>query len=310
MADLHRTARRLRDLVEPVAASVYFAPECHDNYATLGFGASPGEFAGVAAPEMCAYFTSRGACLGQVPGEIVTAAFGVFTPAIVVPAVTQGWATTDRESVLAARLDGQRAQLERILGAEPDGIDRATELLRRVADAGQHAGRPMFAGLASLGFPGDPMGDFWRAADLVREHRGDCHTIAWTASGLTAPEVMLVTELWWGMPARSYSLTRGWTTEQYDAAEERLRTDGLLDDSGLTTEGRALRSHIEHDTDRLEMAAVAALGDDAGELFELLEPWSASIVAGGGYPANAFQTLSDLALSDLAPGGPSVELPR
>jgi hypothetical protein len=294
MTDLHRTARRLRDLVEPIAASVYFAPECHDNYAALGFAASPGEFAGVAAPEMNAYFTSRGACLGQVPGEVVTAAFGVFTPAIVVPAVTQGWATTDRDSVLAARLDGQRAHLERILGPEPAGIERGTTLLRQVAEAAQHAGRPMFAGLASLGYPGDPIGDLWRAADLVREHRGDCHTIAWTSSGLTAPEIMLVTELWWGMPARSYSLTRGWTTEQYDAAEDRLRTDGLLDDGGLTGQGRDLRRRIEHDTDRLEASAVAALGDDVAELFALLEPWSAAIVAGGGYPASAFQTVSDL----------------
>jgi hypothetical protein len=105
---------------------------------------------------------------------------------------------------------------------------------------------------------------------------------------------MLVTELWWGMPARSYSLTRGWTTEQYDAAEDHLRSDGLLDDDGLTTTGRALRRRIEDDTDRLEAPAVAALGDDVEDLFGLLEPWSAAIVAGGGYPANAFQTVSDL----------------
>jgi hypothetical protein len=33
--------------------------------------------------------------------------------------------------------------------------------------------------------------------------------------------------------------------------------------------------------------AVAALGDDAGELFDILEPWCQTIRAGGGYPAGA-----------------------
>ena len=35
-------ARRLASALEPFAASVYFAPECHAAYEALGFGASPG----------------------------------------------------------------------------------------------------------------------------------------------------------------------------------------------------------------------------------------------------------------------------
>ena len=34
---------------------------------------------GVARPELKSYFTSRGACMGQVPGEVVAAAFGAST---------------------------------------------------------------------------------------------------------------------------------------------------------------------------------------------------------------------------------------
>jgi hypothetical protein len=40
--DAARAARRLRDATEPLAASVYFAPECHDAYHRLGFDPSPG----------------------------------------------------------------------------------------------------------------------------------------------------------------------------------------------------------------------------------------------------------------------------
>jgi hypothetical protein len=72
-ADFQERARRLRNAVEPVAAGVYFAPEAHAAYVELGFGDSPVAQDGVARPELNAYFTSRGACLGQVPGEVVAA---------------------------------------------------------------------------------------------------------------------------------------------------------------------------------------------------------------------------------------------
>ena len=35
-ADLHVPARRMRDLVEPIAAAVYFAPEAQSRYEALG----------------------------------------------------------------------------------------------------------------------------------------------------------------------------------------------------------------------------------------------------------------------------------
>jgi hypothetical protein len=44
------------------------------------------------------------------------------------------------------------------------------------------------AALARL--PGSPMGDLWRAADLVREHRGDSHVISWAVGGADAVEVL------------------------------------------------------------------------------------------------------------------------
>ena len=283
---LSKAARRLRDAFEPIAAAVYFSPEAHQAYERLGFGPSSGERDGVQMPDGPAYFTSRGAALGQVPGEVVAAAFGVFNPEIVVPLVAMGWQTTTREAILDARLEGSVGQLTRVLGEKPDGIDRATELLKRGAEAGTEAGHHLFAGLKSLGYPGDPMGDLWRAADLVREHRGDSHIAAWANADLDATEISLLTELYWGIPVKTYTRSRAWSDEQQDAALDRLRSRGLVTDGNeFTDEGRRVREQVEVDTDRQERRIIEAIGEEnVDELCGILEPWDEQIRAAGGYP--------------------------
>ena len=92
-------------------------------------------------PELKSYFTSRGACMGQVTGEVVAAAFGCFNPKVVVPAVAAGWQITSRDTILEAREQGATAMLQRILGDQPDGLDRVTDLLSRGRRRGA-VGRP------------------------------------------------------------------------------------------------------------------------------------------------------------------------
>jgi len=271
--EVRRVSRRLRDLVEPLAANVYFAPEAQQTYKALGLSYIP------------AYFRSRSACMGDVSGAVVVAAFGVFNPAIVLPAMEKARAVSV-DDILDARLRGAIGGLQRILEGVPDGIDRATELLRRAGDACTCEGHAIYAGLRSLGFPGDPMGDFWRAADLVREHRGDSHIIAWTSHDVDAVEVTLLTELWWRLPLKSYVATRGWSPEEIDGAIGRLVERGLIEGEGFTEAGGHLRASIEEATDRQERRVVEALGDDADELLDLLEPWSKAVVASGGYPSD------------------------
>jgi hypothetical protein len=280
------SARRLGSVLEPLTGQVYFSPECHRNYEALGFGPSPSTNAGVAAPNMQAYFTSRGSVMGQVPGEVVTAAFGVFNPEIVVPAVAHGWATTDAATICAARDDGAIAQLTRLLGAEPDGIDRANTLLARAVEPLRPEGRPLYAGLRSLPVPSSSIGTLFRLGDMLREYRGDCHTAAWITAGLNATQIGLISELYWGMPPRSYSRSRGWTDEQFDVAEEQLRSRGILtaDGSALTDAGTQFREGIEVTTDEQMRPVIEALGDDADELYALLAPWGATVRAGFGYP--------------------------
>ena len=108
---------------------------------------------------MLAYFTSRGACLGpNVSGHLVAGAFGVFKRPMVVDAVARGWAVTDQPAILDARLRGATTSLTRMLGAAPDGLAWATDVLARIATAAPGEGRALYSGLLSLGFPDDPMG--------------------------------------------------------------------------------------------------------------------------------------------------------
>src|SRR5262245_47002347 len=164
----YEISRSLRDRLEPLIGQVYFSPECHRAYAALGFAPSPLEANGVALPDGAAYFTSRGSLMGHVPGEVVAAAFAVFNPDVVVPAVTHGWTLTDAKTICAARHDGAVAQLRRVLGDDAPGLARAVELTRRAAEPLRPAGKPLFAGALAQRFPGDAWGDFFVAGDRLR----------------------------------------------------------------------------------------------------------------------------------------------
>ncbi len=282
-----RLARRLGSVLEPVVGQVYFSPECHANYEALGFDPSRGDVDGVALPDGPAYFASRGSLLGQVPGEVVAAAFGVFSAAVVVPSVQLAWTRTDAVTIRAARADGALAQLRRLLGEHPVGVERARELLQDAAAPLPINGRPLAAGIAALDVPDDDLAAVWHLGDFLREYRGDCHNAAWVAAGLTATDIGILTELSWGMPVRSYSRTRGWTTEEFDRSEHHLRDLGYLDGTGADTHlsqpGRHAREAIEVATDDQMRPALDELGNDIDELFDILSPWGEEIRAGKGY---------------------------
>ncbi|HEY5153899.1 MAG TPA: hypothetical protein VIJ47_04135 [Acidimicrobiales bacterium] len=281
--ELSRRARRLAAAAEPVIGQVYFSPECHQEYEALGFGGSSGTSGGVALPDGPAYFTSRGSALGQASGELVASAFAVFNPAVVVPCVDLGWSLTDAPSIAAARTRGAVAQLSRILGDQPEGLATATSLLRRAVAPLRVEGRPLYAGTLALGWPDEPMGDLFHAGDLLREYRGDSHTAAWITAGFDATEIGLLSELFLGIPLRTYVRSRAWSAAELDAAQERLEARGLVADGAFTEDGRSAREAVEQATDAQMRPAIEALGDDYDELIALLQPWGAAIRAAGGY---------------------------
>ncbi|MEI8238519.1 MAG: hypothetical protein WCI22_03800 [Actinomycetota bacterium] len=279
-------ARALAAALEPIAGQVYFSPECHAGYAALGFAPSAREANGVALPDGPAYFTSRGSLMGQVPGELVAAAFAVFNPEVVVPSVTFGWTLTDAATVCAARDEGAIAQLRRVLGPQPEGVGRARELLERAVAPLRPEGRPLYAGVLSQPMPDDDLGAVWRLCDLLREFRGDCHTAAWISAGFDATEIGLLSELYWGLPMRSYSRTRAWSDAQFDAAHDRLQQRGLVDATGFTPAGHSARESIEIHTDLQMDRALVGLADGLHDLLDLLLPWGAAVRDAKGYPAS------------------------
>ncbi len=272
--------RMLRNVCEPIGANVYFAPEAFQRYAALGL-----------SDYGSAYFCSRSASMGTLSGMAVASAFGVFSPAVVVPAVEKGWSTTTREPLLQARYDGATASLRRLLGEpDPKAAARAVELLQRGLTAADHAGHAIYSGLRSLPFPRDLVGQLWRCCDMVREHRGDSHISVWTKALVKPIEIQLMSEMQLGIPLKTYSATRGWTVEQMDAALDSMRAKGWVEGDQFTAEGRAFRDRIESDTDAMETPIVEAIGGDFEMLIGILRPWAAAIVkagiAGGGYPGD------------------------
>jgi ribosome-associated translation inhibitor RaiA len=162
-------------------------------------------------------------------------------------------------------------------GNDPTVSRERVELVQRAAAVLPINGRHLAAGIAALEVPDDPLAAVWHVGDFLREYRGDCHNASWMAAGLGPTDIGMLTELSWGMPTRSYSRTRGWTTEEFDRSEHRLRDLGYLDGSGtdthLSQQGRHAREQIEAATDEQMRPALDALGDDAEELFDLLTPW-------------------------------------
>jgi hypothetical protein len=289
-----RASRILAGAVEAFAAQVYFAPEAHAGYQKLGFSGSPGLAGGVAMPDMHAYFCSRGAILGHVPGHVVASAFAVFNPSVVVPAVEHGWSLTTASEILAARDEAALGQLRRILGDNPDGGEELVRLLGPVSESLPLAGRPLYAGLIGAGVPDDALGAAWRFADRLREFRGDSHTAAWTSAGYSAIEIGLTTELYWGLRPKTYVRTRGWSDEQLDAGIADLERRGLIDADGLTERGRREREAIETRTDEQCAPVLRALGDGFETAVTVLKRFSGAVRGAHGYPAAGPHDLAEL----------------
>ena len=283
---LSAKARRLAAVIEPFAGQVYFSPECHAGYAGLGFSSSRAERNGVALPDGTAYFCSRGSLLGPVPGELVASAFAVFNPSAVIPAVTTGWSLTDAKTIEQVRTDGAIAQLTRILGSAPPGIERLRDLLGQASTSLPVAGKPLYAGVLAREVPGSPIGGAWRFADRLREYRGDAHTAAWTSAGFDAVEIGLLTELYWGLPLKTYVRTRAWSGAELDDGIRRLEERGLVRNGSFTAAGRKKREAVELCTDRQCRPVIESLGDEFDSVIDLLTPMGTEIRAQGGYPAS------------------------
>ncbi len=245
-------ARRLRDALEPIATQGWWSRPPSDRLTALGLGFFDG------------YVWGRAAALGTPAASVVVATFGVFEPGLLTAVYQQGVFVAAREDVLEARALGAAESLASIVSAT-DAAAVADPLLATLATL-DGMGRPLFSALRELPMPETAQGRLWRAAELVREHRGDGHLAACVAAGLDAVTANVLTELWLGYGLGEYSGTRGFGPERLGAALASLETSGWASDGTLTDEGRAFRRRLEDATDASQSDLVALLGQSVDDL--------------------------------------------
>lgn len=263
-------ARRLRDALEPIATQGWWSRQAAERIEALGLGFFDG------------YVWGRAAALGTPSAATVVAAFGVFAPDMLGRVYEHGASVCSRDEVLAAREGGASASLEALVSDTT--ADAIAEPLLDALGRIDGLGRPLFSGLRALPVPATAHGRLWRAAELVREHRGDGHLGACVASGLDAVTINVLTELWVGFGAGEYSSSRGCSPDQISAATRRLADLGWMASGRLTAAGRAVRDELEVATDRSQQTLVEALGDRLEDVIERAETVSAKVVAARAFP--------------------------
>jgi hypothetical protein len=229
---------------------------------------------------MAAYVAGRAAPLGAVGPGLVTATFNAFSHRMLAEHLPALWNSVSPAEVVALRARASGTALRRFLPVE--AVTVAATLAVRAAEACEPAGRPMFAANADLDLPGDLHELLWQATTSLREYRGDGHVIALGHAELTGLDALVFDcSSPAGMPKDVVMTKRGWTEQDWAAAEKRLRERGLMDaGSALTAAGTRLRADVEAETDRLDRAPYEYLGprdaerleDLAGELVTLAAP--------------------------------------
>ncbi|GAB3166674.1 hypothetical protein GCM10027258_91070 [Amycolatopsis stemonae] len=275
--------KRFKSAFDSLHALAYFAPEVDE--ALTGIGLRPGRMP---------YFAGRSAAMGPVGPEVVAATFYNFNPEVVARVIPRAWTLATPEQVLKARLEGVDKALTRLIGEgelKSDQVVEAAELAREASEACTGEGRPLYAAHAGLDWPELPHLALWHAITLLREYRGDGHIAALVLNGLSGVEA-LVTHVATGagFTVDSAKLTRGWSDEQWTAAEQGLRDRGVLDGEGaLTGEGVAVRDRVEVATEAASKAPWDHLGPEkTARLEELCRDLTRRVVAAGAFPAGVF----------------------
>jgi hypothetical protein len=266
-----RTTRLMWTLFEPLHAVTYFAPQARSAFEQAGLH---GFWRG--------YFAGRSAPLGPVgPGPVFASFYGFARPMVerALPAI---WELADPQRALAARAEGARAALLALLG-DAD-VTEAARLCREAAEAAEVTGRVLAAANAALPWPEDPLDVLWQASTVLREHRGDGHVAALLVAGLDGCESLV----WRAAVDNDRQLlqpARGWSDQEWTAAEDRLTARGWLLDGRPTDLATAAHHRIEAETDALAAGPWLALGGAAtARLAELLRPLSEAAAAALPFP--------------------------
>jgi len=282
-AALKEASRSIASWTGAMAQSAYFAGECHEAYAALGFeNPIAGEWRGRLVSDPITFHATRAALLGEVPALVAAAVFPHMSPALIERAVTRRTELCDADTLVEVRQQAAVAQLRRLLGERPAGVEQLATIVRTACDAADVGGRPFAAALLALGWTGDPLADAWHGAEVLRELRGDAHVSAWRGRGVVGPQAHILLEYWFQWSGCGLRHVWGWTTAQLDEAEADLVDRGLVRDGELTLSGRAFRNEIEDATDEAMLGVMRAVADRLDDLARIGEPLSRAVVAGKG----------------------------
>ncbi|MGW0392475.1 SCO6745 family protein [Streptomyces sp. NPDC003042] len=269
--------------INPLHSTAYFSRDTAKEFAGLGI-----------THPVAVNLAARSAAMGAVGPGTVTATFYNYRHDLVAAHLPAVWDTASPEQVLAARLRAVDTTLRRLLGAEtiasPELAEAADLALRAAEGCTRHA-RPLYAAHADLPVPEEPHLRLWHAATLLREHRGDGHLAALLLTGIDPLEALVShTATGRGMAPKWVKAIRGWDQGDLDAAADRLRARGVLDAAGeLTDEGRAVREHLEAETDRLDAAPYEHLGAAGlARLGELGGAFVKKAIGAGAFPRDLF----------------------
>jgi hypothetical protein len=246
-------ARHLWWRLEPLHAGVYFAPESKAAFEQAGF---KGYWMG--------YFATRSAPFGEASAELVLATFYNFNEPMVRRAIPDAWRFSTPQRALDVRLELADLTLRRTLRyLDSESVVEASKVAEAIARAARPEGRPLFAANAALPWPSEPHRRLWHAATLLREHRGDGHVALLQTEEIDGCEAHVISAAAGVIDPATQKKYRGWSDAEWNAAAERLRARGLLDEKGAFTKvGGALKDRIEVRTDELALAPYESVGDE------------------------------------------------
>jgi helix-turn-helix protein len=269
--------RQMWQLLEPVHAIVYYAPEVFEEFAALGYDVTT---------RWPSYFALRSAPLGTPSAELVSSTFYSFNPKTVAEHIP---AIAGQADILRARLRGVDRALRRLLGEQinsPELVE-AAHLAKTVAQAANTVGRPLAAANAALPWPEEPHLVLWQAATIIREHRGDGHVAALLTAGLDGCEALVSFAAVGAAPVEVF-VSRQWGADEWAAARARLVERGWVDaDGNAIAAGKEGREAVERVTDELAAAPWQAIGPAMGRLAQLVMPVTMAIVQSGLLPAQS-----------------------
>ncbi|WP_298176353.1 hypothetical protein [Saccharomonospora sp.] len=275
-------ALRCHNALEPLHSFVYFSPEVERVFVDAGL-----------EDGRMAYLASRAAPMGPVGAGVVTATFYNFNPRLVARHIPKAWSLVDPAEVVELRFQAAESALRRLLGdaAESPELAELAGLVREAAENCSPEGRALFAAHADLAWPDGPVATLWHGVTLLREFRGDGHIAALVAEGLSGLQAIVThTATGKGFRADVARKLRGWSEQEWAAAEDALRGQDLLDEEGaLTDRGRAQRDAIEERTDEAASGPYRLLGKDKARcIVELAKPLSRTVLKAGAIPRDLF----------------------